>query len=131
MELTTVKAVAAAVIVFAAGLHPAWQALAILNVLDVITGLIVAGMAKAITSEASFRGMAKKALMWVLLGAAEVFSRNAEAMAGIDASVPGGAVVAAYYCLTELVSIVENVARAGVPLPGPVAALMQKAPQRD
>lgn len=93
------------------GLHPLLQTLVILIGLDFLSGLLWAWGAGVISSDASFRGMAKKAMMLVLVGAASAY--NATQPLGFDA----GAAVAGFFCATELISITENAGRLGVPLP--------------
>jgi toxin secretion/phage lysis holin len=125
MELSGKVVVAYAVVVWA-GLHPTWQALLTLNALDIVSGLIVAGMAGEISSAASFRGVGKKILMWIAVAAAETFSGLPAATRLADTSFPSGAVVAFFWCLTEVISIFENLGRGGVPLPETVVAALAK-----
>ena len=122
-----IKAAMASVLVFWGGLHPTWQVLALLQLLDIITGLIVAGMRGEISSEASFRGMSKKALAWILVKTTDILAAHGPGMVGVEMQIPGGPAVAGYYILTEFVSIVENIGRADPSLvPAPIQAVLEK-----
>jgi toxin secretion/phage lysis holin len=109
-----------------AGLHPSWQGLLTLNALDIVSGLIVAGMAGQISSTASSRGIWKKALMWIAVAAAETFAGLATSAHLVEVAFPSGAVVAGFWCVTEVISIFENLARGGVPLPDVMVAALSK-----
>lgn len=93
------------------GIHPLIQTLVLLILLDFVSGLLYAWAQGAVSSDASFRGMAKKAMMLVLVGAASAY--NATQPLGFDA----GAAVAGFFCATELISITENAGRLGLPIP--------------
>ena len=121
---TTTKAAWAAAPAFLAGLwggfHPLLQTLLILILLDFASGLLYAWSAGAVSSDASYRGMAKKAMMLLLVGAAHAY--NATQSLGFDAA----AAVAGFFCATELISITENAGRLGVPLPRVLARAIEK-----
>lgn len=112
---STIGAIAAAF----AGLHVMIQVLFFAISADILTGLICAWMEGKISSDVSRRGIARKVLMLVATACAEFIGRKAAltiAMPwGTDWTL--GAAVAAYYAVQEGVSIAENMARAGVPLP--------------
>jgi toxin secretion/phage lysis holin len=115
-SITTVgRAKAGALIALLAGayggMHPLVQTLVVLIGLDFASGIILASTTGTVSSDASFRGMGKKAMMLVLVGAASAY--NATQPLGFDA----GAAVAGFFCTTELISIVENAGRLGLPIP--------------
>jgi toxin secretion/phage lysis holin len=87
------------------------QTLCILIALDITSGLILARSTGSISSDASFRGMGKKAMMLVLVGAAHQF--NATQSLGFNA----GVAVAGFFSTTEFISIIENAGRLGVRVP--------------
>lgn len=89
---------------------PALTALVILMPLDILTGIIHAFIRKEINSSASFQGMLKKILMLALVACGCV-------METFNDSVPWGQVIALFWCVTEMMSISENVARSGLPMP--------------
>lgn len=96
------------------------QTLLILILLDLASGLLYAWSTGAVSSDASYRGMAKKAMMLLLVGAAHAY--NATQPLGFDAA----AAVAGFFCATELISITENAGRLGVPLPRVLARAIEK-----
>jgi toxin secretion/phage lysis holin len=102
------------------GLNPLIQTLAVLMALDFASGFLHAFGSSTVSSDASFRGMAKKAMMLVLVGAASAY--NATQPLGFDAA----AAVAAFFCTTEFISIVENAGRLGVPIPRPLMDALSK-----
>ena len=104
--------------------HPLVQLLVALAVIDVLTGLLTAIITKSLDSDISFRGMLRKAMMGLLVVAAE--------LAGRQTGVPLGAVVAGFYCAHEGLSILENALAAGLPVPDQLkAAFAQLQPKRD
>ena len=80
---------------------------------DYITGVMYAVTDKRLSSEAGFRGIFKKALIFLLVGAANI----------LDAHVIGtGCVLRTaiifFYISNEGVSLLENAAHLGLPVPG-------------
>ena len=102
------------------GFHPLIQTLAVLILFDFASGLLYAWGAGTVSSDASYKGMGKKAMMLLLVGAANAY--NATQPLGLDA----GAAVAGFFCATELISITENAGRLGVPLPKVLTAAIAK-----
>ena len=93
-------------------LPPLIQCLLLLMALDVISGIISAAVqGVAITSKASWRGALKKGLALLLLAATKAMC----VASGVEADV--AAAVTGFFCLTEMISIVENCDRAGLPVP--------------
>lgn len=119
------KGIAAVILAWWAGLDPTWRVLLAFQVLDVITGVLVAGQKGEISSDRSYAGMKRKALVWILIAAAGLLASVTKLM-GLPYDVPGQAIVAVFYCLTEFISITENIGRAGVPLPPYVSGLLEK-----
>lgn len=106
------------------GLHPMIQTLVILILLDFASGFLLAWSTGSVSSDASYRGMAKKAMMLLLVGAASTY--NATQPLGFDSAVA----VAGFFCTTELISIVENAGRIGLPIPRPLMDAISKLNQR-
>lgn len=91
--------------------------LLLMMTLDVITGLLLASQDGGINSSMSGKGMRRKAmeLIFVLTGAAlERFVGNA----------PVAETITIGFCLTELLSIIENAGKLGVPIPAPLTRVM-------
>lgn len=105
------------------------QTLLILMALDVLTGLLAGYVAKALSSNVSFRGIAKKAVILCVVAAVHVIARVLGAEYGFDVNLGGW--VAAGFCIHELLSIVENSARAGVWLPKPLVEAIEKLKARE
>lgn len=109
------KAIGAAIIGIACQVWGAWDqlmtALAILMALDVVTGFLRAFIQQELSSKESFRGMAKKVLIFVLIAVAV----QVDAITGLDGTTRQ--VVGVFYCASEGLSILENSVAAGMPVP--------------
>ena len=87
-------------------------ALVVFAVVDYITGVMCAINDKKLSSEVGFRGICRKVLIFILVGAANI----------LDAQVIGsGSVlrtaVIFFYLSNEGVSLLENAAHLGLPIP--------------
>jgi toxin secretion/phage lysis holin len=78
--------------------------------LDVLTGLIAACITRQLSSSASWVGMLKKVMMLALIAAGVCMEQ-------LYGEVPWSHLVSMLFCVTELISITENAAKAGIPLP--------------
>mgnify|MGYP001594869448 CR=1 FL=1 len=94
--------------------------LLVLMALDYATGLIVAWMRKKLSSDEGLRGLLKKALVLILVAASHAVTHSAEF--GFDL----GSAVAMFYCVNELLSIVENCGHAGVKIPNILLQAIEK-----
>lgn len=90
--------------------QPLVGVLCVLMALDIVSGLVAAFAMKRVCSTASWRGMCRKALVALVVGAAFAIDH-------VSPVVPVAKIVCLFYCITEALSILENAARAGVPLP--------------
>jgi toxin secretion/phage lysis holin len=88
-------------------------ALVLLMGLDVATGIISAAIRGKLSSEASWHGLKRKVLTLLMVATAAVIERYLD----LDLPVSLTAAIALFYCAHEGLSIVENVAEAGVPVP--------------
>ena len=86
-------------------------ALVILIILDVVTGFLRAFIQQELSSKESFRGMAKKVLIFALIAVAF----QIDSITGLDGVTRN--VVAVFYCASEGLSVVENSVAAGMPVP--------------
>ena len=89
-----------------------------LAALDVVSGFARAAIQKKLSSKESWRGGIRKVLMFVIiaLGAqADVLLRESGVTIGGGELVRNAAVI--FYCVSEGLSIVENVVGAGLPVP--------------
>ncbi len=78
--------------------------------LDYLTGLIVGYKMQNLNSQRAFKGLRKKILVLVILCGASLMHKLVPDLAFRT-------LVGMFYCATELLSIVENVAKVGVPIP--------------
>jgi len=109
---------------FFAGLHPVFYTLLVLMLLDIATGFLAGYITRKLNSDVSWRGMAKKAMMLLVVAAASIMAQAWEF------DVPLGAIVAGFYCIHELLSISENAIRAGLPLPKQFVDAIEKIQER-
>lgn len=116
----TLKSIGAVAAGLWGGLHPMFQTLLCLMALDILSGLLAAYIKKEVTSEASFRGMAKKGLIVLLVGGSVALNR------AWSLDLPLGVAVAGFYCIHEMISITENAARAELPLPPKLLEVLKK-----
>ncbi len=86
------------------------QSLITLIVLDYVTGLIIGYKNKNLNSKRAFMGFRKKFIILILVCAASVMHRL---VPGIDFRT----IVGLFYCSMEMLSIVENAGKLGVPIP--------------
>ena len=86
-------------------------ALVILIILDVVTGFLRAFIQQELSSKESFRGMAKKVMIFALIAVA----CQIDSITGLDGVTRN--VVAVFYCASEGLSVVENSIAAGMPAP--------------
>lgn len=91
-----------------------------LMLLDIMTGLIAAFTSKVLCSTASYRGMLGKVQMLGMVAAAMLIEL-------VIPGVPWGQFVAIFFCVTEAISITENAANSGVPIPAAWAEALRKA----
>lgn len=86
-------------------------ALVILMAVDVVTGFLRAFIQQELSSKESFRGIARKVLIFALLAVAV----QVDTLTGLDGWARTA--VTAFYCGSEGLSIIENSVAAGMPAP--------------
>ena len=91
-----------------------------LQIIDFASGFLVAWSSGTVCSETSRKGMVKKVIALLLIAALHVF-QHVQPM-GIDFA----GMAAGLFCLTEIISIVENAGRAGLPIPKPLTDALAK-----
>ena len=97
---------------FLGGMDGLMIALIVFMVLDYITGLMFAVIDKKLSSAVGFRGICKKVLILMLVGVAHI----------VDLHVVGTgdalrSAVVCFYLSNESVSMLENAAHLGLPIP--------------
>ncbi|MCW5939898.1 MAG: phage holin family protein [Fimbriimonadaceae bacterium] len=98
--------------------HDVQTALLVLMACDVLMGLLIAFGRKEVSSSVSRVGMARKAAVLLVVAVAYLVETYVQ--------TPVGLATAAFFALTEALSVVENAARLGVPIPGFLRAALAK-----
>ena len=97
---------------FVGGMDGMLIALIVFMVLDYITGLMCAVMDKKLSSTVGFRGICKKVLILMLVGVANILDVH---VIGTGSALRGA--VVCFYLSNESLSLVENAAHIGLPVP--------------
>jgi toxin secretion/phage lysis holin len=97
---------------FLGGMDGFLYALLAFVILDYITGVMVAAVQKKVSSEVGFKGICKKVLIFILVGMANI----------VDVQIIGNGsairtAVIFFYLSNEGISILENTAIIGLPVP--------------
>ncbi len=90
-------------------------------IIDYITGLMCAVLDKKLSSEVGFRGIFKKVLIFSLVAIGHIIDQNVIG----DGSVIRTAVIF-FYLSNEGVSILENTARIGLPVPQKLKDILEQ-----
>lgn len=97
---------------FIGGMDGMLTALIVFMVLDYITGVICAIINKKLSSAVGFKGICKKVLILMLVGAANIVDINV-----IKSGNALRGAVTCFYISNEGLSLLENSARIGLPIP--------------
>ena len=89
--------------------------------LDYITGVIVAVIEKRLSSEVGFRGLAKKFLILVFVAVGHI--ADTYILGGTPAAMSA---VMLFYIANEGISIIENAAALGLPVPKKLTSIMEQ-----
>ena len=101
------------------------QALLILMVLDYISGIIAGYKEKTLNSKRGFKGLCKKVMILIIICCPSLISQILKNFALRD-------IVIIFYCSTEILSILENAGKIGVPIPNKLKkALEQCRDEKD
>jgi toxin secretion/phage lysis holin len=96
------------------------QVLLLLMVLDFVTGIAVAIQRGEVSSQKSYQGIGKKVIVLALITATAIIQQH------LSVDLPIVEIVAGFYIANEFISILENAALAGVPVPGALRDMLQK-----
>lgn len=102
---------------------PPMKILLYLMFLDYITGLVAACIKKNLSSKVGGQGLFKKGMVIALLMSAKLL----EQALGTNFHIETIGTLA--YCANEFISIIENCAIAGIPIPKPLVLVMLNAKQ--
>ena len=112
---------------FVGGLDGLLIALLVFSALDCLTGVLCAIADRELSSAVGYRGICRKALIFLLVGVGHVLDTQ---VAGSGAAVRTA--VICFYLSNEGISLLENAARLGLPVPEKLkAALAQLGAQKD
>lgn len=97
---------------FLGGLDGLMIALIIFVALDYVTGLMCAISDKALSSAVGFKGIAKKVLIFLLVGVSNIVDVH---VVGTGSALRGAVIF--FYLSNEGLSMLENAAHLGLPIP--------------
>lgn len=125
--IRTISAAVGAAVGFLFGqLNGLFWAVIALMAIDYVTGVIVAVLNKRLSSEVGFRGLVKKLFILVLIAVAHI----------VDAQIigQGAAVMTAvmlFFAANEGISILENAANLGLPVPKKLQDILEQLRKDD
>lgn len=96
-------------------------ALCVFAVVDYLTGVIAAVIEKNLCSRVGFKGIAKKFLMFLMVGIAAILD-----MYVLGGESPVREVVIVFYIANEGISVIENSARLGLPVPKKLIGVLEQ-----
>ena len=99
-------------------------------VIDYVTGVLCAIIDKKLSSEIGAKGIFKKVLIFALVGVAHILDTQILSSTGDSGGVLRTAVVF-FYLSNEGVSILENAAHIGLPIPGKLKDVLKQLHGRD
>ncbi len=111
---------------FLGGIDGFMYALITFVVIDYLTGLMVAVLEKKLSSEVGFRGIFKKVLIFTLVGIANIID--------VHLIQNGSAIRTAvifFYISNEGISIIENAAKIGLPIPEKLKDILEQLNKED
>ncbi len=116
---------------FLGGLDGFLYALIVFVIADYLTGVFCAIINKQLCSNIGAKGIFKKVLIFVLVGIAHILDTQVLGIAGNpDASVLRTAVIF-FYLNNEGISILENAARLGLPVPEKLKDVLKQLHGKD
>ena len=101
-------------------------ALVVFMALDYITGLMCAIMDKQLSSAVGFKGICKKVLILMLVGVANILDVH---VVGQGSALRGA--VIAFYLSNEGLSLLENAAYIGLPIPDKLREILEQLHNRE
>ena len=111
---------------FVGGVDGLMTALLIFMVLDYVTGLMCAIADKKLSSAVGARGIFKKVLIFMLVGVANIIDVH---VVGTGSALRGA--VVAFYLSNEGLSMLENAAHLGLPIPDKLKDILAQLHGRE
>ena len=111
---------------FVGGMDGMLIALVIMMALDYISGIMCAVVDKTLSSAIGFKGIAKKVLILMLVGVANIVDQH---VIGTGSALRGA--VICFYMSNEALSLFENAAHIGLPVPDKLRDALAQLHGRD
>lgn len=97
------------------------KALIVFAIVDYITGVAAAAIEHKLNSEIGFKGITKKLLLFCIVGVAHILDLYVLGTGAVCRSA-----VVLFYIANEGLSIIENVARCGLPIPDKLKIILEQ-----
>lgn len=101
-------------------------ALVAFAVVDYITGVLAGAVEHKLNSEIGFRGITKKVLLFIIVGVANVLDIYVIGSRAVTRTA-----VCLFYIANEGLSIIENSARIGLPIPEKLRVILEQLKEED
>ena len=111
---------------FLGGVDGFLYALIAFVVIDYITGVMCAIADKSLSSEVGFKGICRKVLIFLLVGIANIIDVQVLGAPGVLRTA-----VIFFYLSNEGVSLLENAARLGLPVPDAIKTVLEQLHDRS
>ena len=97
--------------------------LIVLMVLDYISGVLAGYKEKKLNSKKAYIGIRKKVMIWLIIAVGNLVS-----MLFSEPSIRN--IVAMFYCSIEILSIIENAGKLGVPIPSKLRDALEQCKKK-
>ena len=111
---------------FLGGLDGLMIALVVFVILDYVTGIMCAITDKKLSSAVGFKGICRKVLIFLLVGVAHIVDLH---VVGSGSALRGA--VVCFYLSNEGVSMLENAAHLGLPIPEKLKVILEQLHDRE
>ena len=111
---------------FLGGMDGLLIALLVFAVLDYVTGIMCAIADKKLSSAVGFRGICRKVLIFALVGVGHVLDTH---VVGTGSALRSA--VICFYLSNEGISLLENAAHLGLPIPEKLKAILEQLHDKD
>lgn len=111
---------------FLGGVDGFMYALITFVIIDYVTGLMVAVLEKKLSSEVGFRGIFKKVLIFTFVGIGNIIDAH---LIGNGSAIRTAVIF--FYVSNEGISIIENSAKIGLPIPQKLKDILKQLNKED
>ena len=95
-------------------------------VIDYVTGVMCVVLDKKLSSEIGFKGIFRKMLIFIMVGTAHILDTNIIGGGGVIRTA-----VVFFYCSNEGLSVLENAAHIGLPVPEKLKGILEQLHDRE